>query len=157
MAKRKTKKKSSTISWIIIVIAVIILGYFLYPKIEIWVSNFFTTEPVPAETQSPDTSETNTLTGATWVSEMDGSMLTFKSNGSFVIELPSVEERSKLFGHFLVNKSTVIFVYHPSTNICVGMEGRYKYSFENGSLDFKLIGDPCKSRRDIMKGGWFKL
>ncbi|MCF8229712.1 MAG: hypothetical protein K9G58_02535 [Bacteroidales bacterium] len=155
MAKRK-KKKGNVFAWIIIILALVVIGYFLYPRVYPGIKNFFTKPPAEAPSDV-HVLENHPLTGFTWVSDLDGAMMELKSNGSFTVDFPGVDDRRKIFGHFKMDGERIIFVNHPSTAICVGEEGVYKYELKDGNLNFEIISDGCKHRREHMEMGWFKL
>ncbi len=160
MAKRKKKKGGGAFAWIIVIIALIVIGYFLYPKVYPEVKKFLSTTEAPSkENEAPVNKElqNNPLTGFTWVSELDGAMMELKSNGSFTVDFPGVDDRRKIFGHFKLDGKRIIFINHPSTAICVGEEGVYKYELKDGDLKFDIISDGCTHRKEHMEMGWFKL
>ncbi|MDZ7743976.1 MAG: hypothetical protein U5Q03_20140 [Bacteroidota bacterium] len=158
--KEKNEERRGAFSWIIVIIALAVIGYFLYPKVYPEVKKFFTGSGV--STEEPENVvnkelQNNPLTGFTWVSELDGAMMELKSNGSFTVDFPGVDDRRKIFGHFKLDGQRIIFINHPSTAICVAEEGVYKYELKDGDLKFDIISDGCTHRKEHMGMGWFKL
>jgi hypothetical protein len=93
----------------------------------------------------------------TWVSNMDGAMLTINSNGIFTIDFPSVEPKACTQGTFKIEENKIIFLYKPDSDICSGIEGTYRINLKDNVLEFSLISDKCKSRKKHFKEGWFRL
>ncbi len=93
----------------------------------------------------------------TWVSIMDGSMLTINSNGTFTIDFPSVESTKSTKGTYKIKGNKIIFLYKPDSDICDGIEGTYRINLKDNVLEFSLISDKCKSRKKHFKEEWFRL
>lgn len=91
----------------------------------------------------------------TWVSNYNGTMLTIKGQ-QITLELPSVDKPGIIKGKIAIGKNSVTFIYENGP--CKSVEGHYQYSLnEKGELFFKLIGDNCPARREMMSASWFKL
>jgi hypothetical protein len=158
MAKRKSKKKKdySIVKWIIILLALVVLGYFLYPRIAPEVKRMFSNRQAAPVLQNQQ-EQTNPLLEYTWVSREDGAMLELSKGGSFSVDFPSVDAQKKIFGHYKIVKNNIVFINHSSTGICVAVEGKYKFEVRDGRLNFELLGDRCKSRKKMMATTWIKL
>ncbi len=139
----------------VVVVGLIIAGYFTYPY---WGEWFRENVIRDKNVQGPPEDNTgNPLVDNTWVSQLDGAMLTLKSNGDYTLDTPSVDNRKKIYGHYRMTSTRIILVNHPSTNVCVGAEGVYDYTIDGENIHFKIISDPCKSRKKYMTEDWFKL
>lgn len=161
--KRKSKKTKLNGVWvflaIVIVIAIIsmLLSYF-------WISEdkpdvlLLPSQEQVKETQTKQTTPipAKEIQGI-WVSNYDGAMLTI-TGLNFELELSGIDETEKISGKLSVETNIVTFVYTSGTKVCKGPEGHYLYSInESGELFFKLIKDPCESRKERMSATWFKL
>ena len=93
----------------------------------------------------------------TWVSNMDGAMLTINSNGTFTIDFPSIESTASIKGTYEIEGNKIIFLYKPDSDICDGIEGTYRINLKDNILEFLLISDKCKSRKKHFKEEWFGL
>jgi alpha-beta hydrolase superfamily lysophospholipase len=93
----------------------------------------------------------------TWVSNMDGAMLTINPNGTFTIDFPSVESTAFTQGTYKIEGNKIIFLNKPGSDICDGIEGTYRINLKDNALEFSLISDKCKSRKKHFKEGWFRL
>ena len=93
----------------------------------------------------------------TWVSNMDGAMLTINPNGTFTIDYPSVESTASTQGTYKIEGNKIIFLYKPDSDVCGGIEGTYRINLKDNALEFSLISDKCKSRKKHFKEGWFRL
>jgi len=148
------KKQKPVLLWILILLTVAAIGYFSYPTWKPWVR-----ENILASNSQPE----NQITGSdsllynTWISEIDGAMLTLKPNGCYSLDVPSVEEGKTVFGHYKLQGKQIIFVNHPSSGVCEGIEGAYRYTCSNGQITFKVLSDGCKSRKYYLSSGWFIL
>ncbi len=77
----------------------------------------------------------------------------FKTDSSFVTT--SKDERvvsSKL----VLSDDTVSFEDYDGIYACAGMQGKYKYTINNGQLNFKLVDDGCDGRQAITEINWTK-
>ncbi len=148
-------KSSKSFLWIIAILALIAVGYFTYPQWESWFKQKILKKPGI----SNDTTELiiNQLTCNDWVNETNGAMLSLKPQGNFSIDIPSVEHRKRIYGHFKIEKKHIIFLNHPSSNVCAGIEGIYKYKIKNNKVTFNVVIDRCASRRKYMDDEWFSF
>ena len=170
MAKQTRKKRKTTQNnnriWIfvsiIIVIAILsmLISYFLVdedkPDVFLLPSDNETeVVQTPAESAKPVT----TPIDGTWVSNYDGAMLTI-SGTTFSLEVPGVDEGSKITGSFTFELESNIctFVNEGGNATCKGNEGHYLYGRDDsGDINFELIKDICESRKERMSASWFKL
>ena len=97
------------------------------------------------------------LLETTWISNMDGAMLTINPNGTFTIDFPSVESTASTKGTYKIEENKIIFLYKPDSDVCDGIEGTYRINLKDNVLEFLLISDKCKSRKKHFKEGWFRL
>ncbi|MBG0781650.1 MAG: hypothetical protein H0S84_05230 [Bacteroidales bacterium] len=92
----------------------------------------------------------------TWVSTLNGAMLSFEAN-LFKLEFPSVEERATLEGHFKILDGKLHLVNTLSDDVC-GMEnGIYSFQLNGEDLILDAENDPCKMRKENLSTDWFKL
>lgn len=105
--------------------------------------------------QKEKTTKKTALEG-TWVSTLNGAMLTFKDN-TFQVEFPSIEERAKLKGHFKISNNSLHLVNTLSDDLCGMKEGVYSFEMKNGDLILSAQNDPCKMRKENLSTEWFKL
>lgn len=92
----------------------------------------------------------------TWVSTLNGAMLTFKDN-TFQVEFPSIEERAKLKGHFKIAANNIHLVNTLSDDLCGMKEGVYSFEFKGEDLILSVQNDPCNMRKENLSTDWFKL
>lgn len=97
-----------------------------------------------------------TVLEGTWVSTLNGAMLTFKDN-TFQVEFPSIEERPKLKGHFRVTDNTIHLVNTLSDDLCGMKEGVYSFEIKGEDLILSVQNDSCKMRKENLSTDWFKL
>ncbi len=156
MAKKKKKKTfPGTLGWIIFLIIVIAVGYFSYDK---WGPYFkekiLNQEAIEDFIDHNKKPSGNPLMDNVWVNEMNAAMLTIEPSGNYKIDIPSVENRKVIHGHYTIDKDNIYFMNHPSSNACVGLEGVYKYKIKENTLIFEKVIDRCKSRNKYMKENW---
>lgn len=126
------------------------------------VSYFYMDEDKPDVLLVPSTKQQEKQDSAfqlagTWVSHYDGAMLTLTSR-SFTLEISGVDAGSKVRGTLAVEGNIVTFVNASDADECIGLEGHYLFSIdEKGEVFFKLIKDPCESRKERMTAGWFSM
>lgn len=165
--KPKKKKKSKISPWLvfsllIILIALISMGISYYltncgdPEIKDWAANKENTQTLPEEKAATSQSEEKTTLEGSWVSYYDGAILNFEGL-SFVLELPSVDTPEKITGKIAIEKTIVTFYYTSGKKSCLDVEGHYQFTFEKDELTFKVIKDPCASRKERMSANWFRL
>lgn len=157
MAKKKKKNTSSnqTLIWIILVVIIAAIGYFTYPKWENWFKEeILNKEALEDFIDSEDQPTGNPLMDNVWVNELNGAMLTIEASGNYKIDIPSVENRKIIHGHFTLDKNKISLMNHPSSNACVGLEGVYRYDIQGNILTFDKVIDRCKSRNKYMKEKW---
>ncbi|HOI32792.1 MAG: hypothetical protein PHG67_10965 [Bacteroidales bacterium] len=179
----KKKKKPAFLISMIILGLVLIVGVIIYhlfvnsivkdieriftPVIEIFSSRPDTTnlsdettfvvehKTVP-ETAKPDEPIVKTALEGTWVSTINGAMLSFEGN-RFKLEFPSIEERTMFDGHFKLINSRIHLVNTLSDDLC-GMEnGTYRFNIKGEDLILEAENDPCKLRKENLNTDWFKL
>jgi len=97
------------------------------------------------------------LTSTTWVSKSDGSLLQIKSDGSFNLDFPSVDEKKFYQGKVSVVDDQVSFTYNPGNETCANVAGIYKFILVDGNLELKALNDDCKIRKQHFSKGWFKI
>ena len=97
------------------------------------------------------------LTKSTWVSNIDGAMLNFFPNNTFVIEIPSVESSEKITGKYIIKENNISFTFDTKTDICNKEPGKYIYKITSDKLEFTVISDKCDSRKYQWTAGWFML
>ena len=97
------------------------------------------------------------LTKNTWVSNIDGAMLNFNTNNTFVIDIPSVESSAKITGKYIIEDNNISFTFDPESDLCNGEPGKYTYKITAKNLEFKVVSDKCDSRKYQWTAGWFKL
>jgi|GEM_PF-893979 len=107
----------------------------------------------PSQKQNP--TQKTALEG-TWVSTLNGAMLSFKDN-TFQLEFPSIEERPKLKGHFKISNNSLQLVNTLSDDLCGMKEGVYSFDFKGEDLILSAQNDPCKMRKENLSTDWFKL
>lgn len=149
----ETKRKPLLI-WILIILVLIAVGYFTYPSWKPWFKKNIT------ETTNeglPGMKEDSISIYNTWISEIDGAMLSIKPNGNYSLDVPSVDNGKTVYGHYKIQGKRIIFMNHASSNVCVGIEGGYRFTASKESITFKVLSDPCKSRKHYLTGGWFIL
>lgn len=173
MAKRRKskKKKVNNNNLLTLIIIIIILGiisvvaaYFMLDEeqknipqlIENITSSTDNDIETPIETKPVEEKIITSPIDGTWVSNYDGAMLTI-SNGSFSIEMPSVDASSKIKGSLAVENTIVTFINVSGNKSCIGIEGHYNYSFKDGELMLNMIKDKCEIRSERMRETWFKL
>ncbi len=160
--KRTVQKRQNPLLLIALIVALLallsgVIGYFILQQSESGQG----TEPAKAATETPMEREPQITieppyTG-TWVSNYDGAILTLK-RFSFTLEMPSVDNTTKIEGELSVVKNVLTFVNTGGTETCRGVEGHYQYTFEDsGDIVFKKIKDNCKSRAERMAASWFRL
>lgn len=149
------KNKNKGVFWALLVIVIAIIAYLTYPQWGSWIKERLVSNPEELPVQLEP--ENAILIDNTWVSDMDGTLMTLKSNGDFSLEVPSVEQRKAIYGHYRVQGDKILFVNHPSTNVCVGIEGLYRFELDEDLLVFTLISDGCSARKQYMKEAWAKL
>lgn len=160
MARKKKKNKSNLlIAWIIIIASLIVLGYFLYPRVAPWFKESIQQEKPPARQEKKEAVKTSAhpLSAHVWVNELDGSMMSLKGNGRFSIDFPSVESTDNISGQYAIDSNKIIFQYDISEKDCQGGKGTYNYTILDEKLELKTIDDDCDSRRELMTSGWFSL
>lgn len=97
-----------------------------------------------------------TIIEGTWVSTLNGAMLSFEGN-RFKLEFPSIEKRAMLQGHFKIMGGKIHLVNTLSDDLC-GMEnGTYSFTVKGEDLILKSENDPCKMRKENLSTDWFKL
>lgn len=173
MAKRRKsrKKNINNNSLVTLIIIIVLLGiisvvtaYFMLDEdqkdipqlIENVIGSSDTNIETPIETQPIEEKVITSPIDGTWVSNYDGAMLTI-SNGSFSIEMPSVDASSKVKGSLAVENTIVTFINATGNKSCIGKEGHYNYSFKDGELMLNMIKDQCENRSERMNETWFKL
>jgi hypothetical protein len=173
MAKRrKSRKKTSTNNTLLTLIIIIVLlgiisvvtAYFMLndenkdiPKlIENVVGSSDTNIETPADPKPDETEIIKTPIDGTWVSNYDGAMLTIE-NGTFSIEMPSVDASSKVKGTLALENSIVTFINKTEGKACKDEEGHYKFTFIDDELKLSKIKDACESRSERMNETWFRL
>ncbi len=103
------------------------------------------------------TSKQETGLFSTWISMEDGTMLTLKKEGKFVVEFPSVEETKTWSGHFTVNEDRILFYFTGNDKLCKSQMGEYAIRFPEDKLVLIEKRDKCKTRKKTMAGAWFRL
>jgi len=103
-----------------------------------------------------DKSIQKTVLEGTWVSTLNGAMLTFKAN-TFQVEFPSIEERPRLKGHFKISANSLHLVNTLSDDLCGMKEGVYSFEIKGDDLILSAQNDPCKMRKENLSTDWFKL
>jgi len=111
------------------------------------------TEKLPSQKEKPIP---KTALEGTWVSTLNGAMLTFKGN-TFELELISIEERPKLKGHFKISESSLHLVNTLSDDLCGMKEGVYHFEIKADELILSTQNDPCNMRKENLSSDWFKL
>ncbi|MBZ0241899.1 MAG: hypothetical protein K8F24_01670 [Bacteroidales bacterium] len=111
------------------------------------------TEKLPAQKDKP---LQKTALEGTWVSTLNGAMLTFKDN-TFQVEFPSIEERPKLKGHFKISANSLHLVNTLSDDLCGMKEGVYSFEIKGDDLILSAQDDLCKMRKENLSTDWFKL
>ena len=115
-----------------------------------------TTAKPEIETEKPASPPEKTLLEGTWVSTLNGAMLSFEAN-HFKLEFPSVEERAMLEGHFKILNNKIHLVNTLSDDLC-GMEnGTYSFTIKGEDLILEAESDPCNMRKENLSTDWFKL
>ena len=160
--KRKTQKPKLNQVWIFVSIIIVIA------IVSMTISYFYVNEEKPdvlllptQEEQTESMPETNqaipaTLQG-TWVSNYDGAMLTITGE-QFSLEISGVDLGQIILGNLAIEGNIITFVYDSGTDMCIGPEGHYLYSFdEDDEIFFKLIKDICEGRKERMSATWFKI
>jgi hypothetical protein len=164
MPSPKNKKKKNRYNTfqiavaIIIILAIIILivGYFYVDEDKPDVLLVPSTEQSRSDSNTGRESNTAIILGS-WVSNYDGAILTL-NNASFTLEQSGIDVGSKITGTLAIETNIVTFVYTTGNKACKGAEGHYLYTIEeNGEIFFKLIKDPCESRKERMTATWFRL
>lgn len=110
-------------------------------------------QKLPAQKEKPIQ---KTALEGTWVSTLNGAMLTFKDN-TFQVEFPSIEERPKLKGHFKILANSLHLVNTLSDDLCGMKEGVYSFEIKGDDLTLSAQNDLCKMRKENLSTDWFKL
>ncbi|MBU1370350.1 MAG: hypothetical protein KJ578_09425 [Bacteroidetes bacterium] len=176
---RKSKKNWSTGNFVLIVLMLLVVSivfsyFFFYNKdsqpITEKVSQLFTSSgdslfqlSSPKDMQEnpkEQTSETavveKTPLEGTWVSTLNGAMLTFQGS-TFQIEFPSIEERPELKGHFRITEDNIHLVNTLSDDLCGMKEGVYSFTIKGEDLILETVKEPCSMRKENLETAWFKL
>lgn len=158
--KRKTatkkRKSNALVVWTIIIVSLLVIGYFSYPRLKPWFVERVNSKEVDLKDQS-QTKAPNDLTANVWVNELDGSMLGFNNNGSYSIDFPSVEQTRQITGTYTIQNNTLRLRYDPEISMCSNKEGAYHFTVEDDHLTFDDVNDPCSERKDLLLAGWFRL
>lgn len=92
----------------------------------------------------------------TWVSSMNGAMLTFKGT-TFSMDFPSVENRSPLEGVFQLNGKKIEFAGTQADGTCGIQPGKYTVTTEGSDIVITKISDECERRAQNLEASWFRL
>jgi hypothetical protein len=161
MPAKKSKRQPFRPNTIWIFVSIIIVLAILW----MIVSYFYVEEDKPDVLLLPSTEQDDTqvdtqsplIIAGSWVSNYDGAILTLNNN-AFTLEISGLDVSSKTTGPLAVEGNIVTFVNSKNEETCPGIEGHYLYAIEdNGEIFFKLIKDPCESRRERMTATWFRL
>ncbi|MCK9453352.1 MAG: hypothetical protein M0Q90_16765 [Bacteroidales bacterium] len=181
--KRGKYQPGTILVLLLIIVAAIVLSYFItdgnyrqyFNRMKETITSTYNTD----NEQSTDNSTTTNLAGSqenssiippgqkdkpiqkttlegTWVSTLNGAMLTFKDN-TFQVEFPSIEERPKLKGHFKISNNSLHLVNTLSDDLCGMKEGVYSFEIEGDDLILSVQNDSCKMRKENLSTNWFKL
>jgi hypothetical protein len=101
-------------------------------------------------------SKANPLQGQTWVSMLNGTMLSIEGN-RYTIDFPSVEEQLPMKGSIALSPGEFTLLNKNSDDICNNSPGVYTYSFEGDELIISVKSDSCNKRSRNMEASWFRL
>ncbi|MFC2106735.1 alpha/beta hydrolase [Bacteroidota bacterium] len=107
--------------------------------------------------ESIATSKKETGIFSTWISMDDGTMLTFRNDGTFVVEFPSVENNKTWNGKYTFEDERILIYFTENDSICNMKIGEYVLTFPDKNLVLKEKKDKCKTRRKKLEGSWFRL
>lgn len=110
-------------------------------------------ESEPANTGE---SNTNPLQGQTWVSMLNGTMLSIEGN-RYTIDFPSVEEQLPMKGTITFSLSEFTLLNNNRDDVCNNSPGVYSFSLEGDELIISVKSDSCNKRSRNLEASWFKL
>ena len=158
----RSRKKMQINKGLIIVIVVIVAIAAVSIFAGWYLSGGSTEEINSAEKEQSEHTDKNEQKGiktsleGTWVSNYNGAILTIEGS-SFEIELPSVDQTMSAKGTITVTDDQVTYVNTEGKEVCIHVEGHYRFTFEENEVFFNLIEDKCPSRIEIMSASWFSL
>ncbi|MCF8235307.1 MAG: hypothetical protein K9G67_09295 [Bacteroidales bacterium] len=148
----KTEISVRAMMGIVILLILIIVGYFTYPQWKGWFRTNILNEQI--FNIEGDSLTGNDLIDKVWINDLNGAILSLKRSKNYTLDIPSVEDSKTVHGHFVLEKNSISFMTHPSTNVCVGLEGIYKYRIDRERLLFTKVMDRCSSRQKYMESPW---
>lgn len=101
-------------------------------------------------------SKPNPLQGQTWVSMLNGTMLSVEGN-RYIIDFPSVEEQLPMKGSISFSASEFTLMNNNSDDACQNSPGIYSFSFEGDELIILIKSDSCSKRSRNLEASWFRL
>jgi hypothetical protein len=114
------------------------------------------TKQKKAEPPEPTQSDSNPVQGHTWVSMLNGTMLTVEGN-RYTIDFPSVEEQLPMKGSIAFSPNEFTLLNSSSDDLCNNIAGVYSYSFIGDELTIAVKSDLCSKRSRNLAASWFKL
>lgn len=113
-------------------------------------------EEKKSEPTRPRESKPNPLQGQTWVSMLNGTMLSIEGN-RYTIDFPSVEEQLPMKGSITFLGSEFTLLNSNSDDACNNSPGLYSFSFEGDELIISVKSDSCSKRSRNLEASWFVL
>ncbi len=101
-------------------------------------------------------SKPNPLQGQTWVSMLNGTMLSIEGN-RYTIDFPSVEEQLPMKGSITFLGSEFTLLNNNSDDACNNSPGVYSFSFKGDELIISVKSDSCSKRSRNLEASWFVL
>ncbi len=152
---KKKSKSGNIFTKLIIVILVLIFGFFMVSKFLMTNKNKTDNqEAVKTVTKQEVKTVANLDIDGAWISSYDQSTLIIKGN-KYEIYLSGIERDHPIIGKCMVKGNQVTFVNEKDP--CEGAKGLYEVSFNGKNIVFKCKDDGCSKRKSIFLHDWERL
>lgn len=110
----------------------------------------------PNKTEKTENQSSKTSIEGTWVSNLSGTMLTFKGD-QYNIDFMGVESTKPFMGTFSISGNEIKFVNSKKNTICALEEGIYTFTFKGNNIIFTTKKDNCNKRSLALQSEWYKF